>query len=47
MQVVADLVGGAVGGVAGDLLQNIEISNTYDIYLDKCVPPSPPERVVF
>eukprot|EP00667_Euglena_gracilis_P006976 EG_transcript_7037 len=34
-EVVADLVGGAVGGVAGDLLQNIEISNTYDIYLDK------------
>ena len=33
---MADLLGGAVGGTAGDLLQRIEISNTYDVYLDKC-----------
>jgi len=34
-EVIADLLGGVVGGVGGDLMSNFEVSNTYDIYTDR------------
>jgi len=34
-EVMADLLGGVVGGLPGDLMQNFEQSNTYDIYTDR------------